>query len=629
MSWRSPHQSDVRRPLRPLARVLGVAALGFGAVLLGSSSAGAQTPSPQRCNVCVLNVCAPLAADGSWSLPVVPNRTSLQRVRITCTQGTNTLAGQSAFVSLAPSGAAAFPPIDLNLFEPAPESLCLTAEANPTLESCQTLAAPPGLDAGQTVQLTTLGVFPSTPLGKNLSAAALGTSYTTSNPNIATVDDHGLVTAVGSGTAFIAALNEGALASLAVQVLADGDTDGDGLPDDYELANGLDPANPNDAALDLDTDGLTNLQEFAAGTLPGVADTDGDGLDDAVETATGSPTLALNPDSDGDGLLDGLEAPAGGDPANPDSDGDGLPDGVEVAIAGNAAGANPLDDFDRDALANIDEVELFTDPTQVDTDGDGFADGEEVAAPATDPLDFFEPGPFVFASPVGLGLAAGANLGEVLVAPGRSRTVTLNLLEQAAATDLVVGIASDDPAVVTTDSLVTIPAGSTTATFSLQTAASPGRANLTFEAQGNRQRLSVAVGVEPAGGVHLVFAKPVGLGLASGASLGEVFMAPGRNRTVTLELLEQPATTETLVGLASSDPLVAAVPGFVTVPTGSTAATFTIEAGGASGQAVLTLSAGVRRSLSITVGPRANPEDALIFAPPLGLETILIEEGAP
>jgi len=189
------HAISRRRPLHKLSGALAL--LGCGA-LLGPSVAWSQTPSPQRCNVCVLNVCAPLAADGSWSLPVVPNRTSLQRVRITCTQGTNTLAGQSAFVSLAPSGAAAFPPIDLNLFEPAPESLCLTAEANPTLESCQTLAASPRLDAGQAVQLTTLGVFPSTPLGENLSAAALGTSYTTSNPNIATVTSEGLVTAVGS-----------------------------------------------------------------------------------------------------------------------------------------------------------------------------------------------------------------------------------------------------------------------------------------------------------------------------------------------------------------------------------------------------------------------------------------------
>jgi uncharacterized repeat protein (TIGR01451 family) len=46
------------------------------------------------------------------------------------------------------------------------------------------------------------------------------------------------------------------------------DTDADQMPDFWELANGLDPGSPADAALDADGDGLTNLQEFLAGTEP-------------------------------------------------------------------------------------------------------------------------------------------------------------------------------------------------------------------------------------------------------------------------------------------------------------------------------------------------------------------------
>lgn len=49
---------------------------------------------------------------------------------------------------------------------------------------------------------------------------------------------------------------------------ADDDTDNDGMPDDWETTYGLNPAEPTDATLDRDNDGLTNHAEFLAGTDP-------------------------------------------------------------------------------------------------------------------------------------------------------------------------------------------------------------------------------------------------------------------------------------------------------------------------------------------------------------------------
>ncbi len=46
------------------------------------------------------------------------------------------------------------------------------------------------------------------------------------------------------------------------------DSDGDGIPDDVELATGHNPASAADAQRDLDGDGWTAAQEFEAGTLP-------------------------------------------------------------------------------------------------------------------------------------------------------------------------------------------------------------------------------------------------------------------------------------------------------------------------------------------------------------------------
>ena len=62
------------------------------------------------------------------------------------------------------------------------------------------------------------------------------------------------------------------LAMLTTPAAANGlptpDTDGDGMPDEWETSHGLNPGLAADAASDADGDGMTNLQEYLAGTDP-------------------------------------------------------------------------------------------------------------------------------------------------------------------------------------------------------------------------------------------------------------------------------------------------------------------------------------------------------------------------
>lgn len=124
------------------------------------------------------------------------------------------------------------------------------------------------------------------------------------------------------------------------------DTDGDKLPDGYEvLTLNTDPLEVDtdkngisDANEDFDNDNLNNLGEYENKTEPYNPDTDEDGLLDGDEIKK-YKTDPLNPDTDNDGLLDGEEGYDGTiykkygvyfDPLNPDTNGNGILDGDEV-----------------------------------------------------------------------------------------------------------------------------------------------------------------------------------------------------------------------------------------------------------------------------------------------------------
>ncbi len=94
--------------------------------------------------------------------------------------------------------------------------------------------------------------------GTNI-ANATNTTYVRSNAQPAHAGNYLLVATNLAGAS---------TSSVAVLTVITSDTDGDGLPDAWELSHGLNPNSGSDANLDPDGDGMTNLQEFRAGTDP-------------------------------------------------------------------------------------------------------------------------------------------------------------------------------------------------------------------------------------------------------------------------------------------------------------------------------------------------------------------------
>jgi len=118
------------------------------------------------------------------------------------------------------------------------------------------------------------------------------------------------------------------------------DADADNLPDDEEVAFGLDPTNP-----DSDGDGIYDGVELI--NLDDPEDLDHDGNIDAID-----PDNLNLLDSDNDGVGDEIEVSLGLDPHNPDTDDDGINDGLEVEL--KRPGSIPYD-FDDDGV--IDALE--------------------------------------------------------------------------------------------------------------------------------------------------------------------------------------------------------------------------------------------------------------------------------
>ncbi|HYK04345.1 MAG TPA: Ig-like domain-containing protein [Thermoanaerobaculia bacterium] len=229
----------------------------------------------ENCVVTVLNRVARVSASGSWVLPNIPTNSGMVRARATCQKDGVTYFGQSNFFVVPPLGVIDKVTIHFDAPKPVPGKLSFDAPAATILQ------------VGATLQLTAKVTYADNSVA-DVTLPAAGTNYVISNPAVATISDSGFVTALAPGAIVVTATNEGTLALLRLTVSGSSDSDGDGMPDQWELDNGFDPENPADAALDADSDGLTNAAEYGQGTNPRQVDSDGDGVTDGVEVQTGT-----------------------------------------------------------------------------------------------------------------------------------------------------------------------------------------------------------------------------------------------------------------------------------------------------------------------------------------------------
>ena len=173
------------------------------------------------------------------------------------------------------------------------------------------------------------------------------------------------------------------------------DTDGDGLPDGWEVQNDLDPTDPTDAEDDFDYFGG---EEFATGTQVEVPYLNYDeyyrlaGVDSETGENIYRPTNPKEADTDGDGILDpddswpwdfdndGTGSGGGNGGSDSGGEGDGPAEGGDGDGDGNA-------DDDGDGISDTDEMAMGTDFNNPDTDGDGLSDSGELTL-GLDPNDW-------------------------------------------------------------------------------------------------------------------------------------------------------------------------------------------------------------------------------------------------
>ena len=170
----------------------------------------------------------------------------------------------------------------------------------------------------------------------------------------------------------------------------DPDADGNGIPDDQE--NDIDGDGiPNADDADVDGDGIPNGQDddIDGDGVPNGQDidVDGDGVPNGLdEDVDGDGKLnGVDADVDGDGIVNGQDTDVDGDGLpngqDPDVDGDGLPNGQDPDVDGDGVMNGEDTDIDGDGVPNAQDTDVdgdgISNAQDEDVDGDGLPNGSD------------------------------------------------------------------------------------------------------------------------------------------------------------------------------------------------------------------------------------------------------------
>ncbi len=172
---------------------------------------------------------------------------------------------------------------------------------------------------------------------------------------------------------------------------------------------------------------------------------------------------------------------------------------------------------------------------------------------------------------------------------GNTAQGTVTLTNPATGGGTVVSLTSSDTATAMVPASVTVPSGSTSATFTV---------NTTTVASGTPVSISASYGSTSQSGTLTVSPQAVSsLTLAPGSVLG------GTSSTATVTLAAPAPAGGAVITLSSSDTSAAQVPATVTVAANATTATFSVDTSPVASDAALTISAtyGSTQSASLTV----------------------------